>query len=188
MENEVDPGRIGDASGGVRIAKATMTTLDRIFRISLIFKGIDGVLELIGGVLLLLISPDQINSIVRFLTQHELAEDPKDFVANHLLDASNNLTNAAALYGAIYLLLHGLVKIVLVVAVLRDNLKAYPWMIAFLLIFVGYQIYQIAQSFSIGLVLLTIFDLFIAWLTWLEYRKHRAKRDGADLDILNPKA
>lgn len=152
-----------------------MKTLDRTFQISLILKGLDGLFEIVGGVLLLLVSPNQINSIIRLLTQHELSEDPTDFVANHLLDASSTLTIAATLFGAIYLLLHGLVKVLLVAAVLRDKLWAYPWMIAFLLIFIGYQLYQICIAFSIGLILLTAFDAFIVWLTVIEYRKRRKR-------------
>lgn len=35
------------------------TLLDRTFEVSLILKGLDGVLELIGGVLLLVVTPQQ---------------------------------------------------------------------------------------------------------------------------------
>jgi uncharacterized membrane protein len=48
-------------------------------------------------------------------------------------------------------------------------------MIAFLLVFVGYQLYRIAMAPSAGLVALTVFDTVIAWLTWREYRKQRAR-------------
>jgi uncharacterized membrane protein len=67
------------------------------------------------------------------------------------------------------------VKVLLVVAVLRDKLWAFPWMIGFLIVFIGYQIYQISVAFSIGLILLTVFDAFIVWLTVIEYRKHRRR-------------
>jgi uncharacterized membrane protein len=153
-----------------------LNALDRTFRVSLILKGLDGVFELGGGVLLLVISSDQINAIVRLLTQHELSEDPKDFIANYLLHTAGGLTASTTLFGAIYLLLHGLVKVLLVTAVLLDKLWAYPWMIAFLIAFIVYQLYQIALSFSVGLTLLTAFDAFVVWLTVVEYRKHRAAR------------
>ncbi|WAH95894.1 DUF2127 domain-containing protein [Arthrobacter sp. MMS18-M83] len=151
------------------------TLLDRTFRVSLILKGLDGVLELVGGILLLVITPEQIGDLVRFLTQHELAQDPHDFVANSLVHFSSNLSVSASLFGAIYLLLHGVVKIVLVWAVLKDKLWAYPWMIAFLLVFIVYQGYRIVVAFSWGLVLLTAFDIFIVWITAREYRLHRAR-------------
>lgn len=156
------------------------TLLDRTFFVSLILKGLDGVLELIGGILLLVVSPGQIGAITRFLTQHELSEDPHDLIANALLHMTGSLSVSASLFGAIYLLLHGLVKIVLVWAVLADHLWAYPWMIVFLLIFIGYQGYQIIVAFSWGLVFLTAFDIFIVYLTWREYGIHRRRKDGSD--------
>jgi uncharacterized membrane protein len=149
--------------------------LDRTFRVILIFKGLDGVLELVGGVLLLLVSPQQIGAMARVLTQHELSQDPHDLIANALVRSTSNLSASASLFGAVYLLLHGLVKVVLVWAVLQDRLWAYPWMIAFLLVFIIYQVYKILVSFSWGLALLTAFDIFIVWLTWREYRRHKAR-------------
>ncbi|MEW1823046.1 DUF2127 domain-containing protein [Arthrobacter sp. NPDC080031] len=158
---------------------AGTSLLDRTFRVSLILKGLDGVLELIGGILLLVVTPRQIGDLVRFLTQHELAQDPHDFLANSLVHLSSNLSGSATLFGAIYLLLHGLVKIVLVWAVLKDKLWAYPWMIAFLLVFILYQGYRIAVAFSWGLVLLTAFDIFIVWITAREYRIHKTRNQQA---------
>jgi len=139
-----------------------------------VLKGLDGVLELIGGILLLVVSPNAIDQLTRFLTQHELSEDPHDFLANHLLHAAGSLTGASVRFGAAYLLLHGLVKVVLVAALLRNKLWAYPWMIAFLLLFIGYQVYRLALGFSIGLAGLTVFDSIVAWLTYREYGRQNA--------------
>jgi len=65
---------------------------------------------------------------------------------------------------------------VLVAALLRNQIWAYPWMIAFLLIFIFYQLYRLVLSLSIGLSALTIFDAAIVWLTWREWRKQTAGR------------
>src|SRR5579872_1903687 len=104
--------------------------LDRAFLIGIILKGLDGLLEVGGGVLLLVVSPSTIVGISKALTQHELSEDPHDFLATHLLHASGALTGASLSFGAVYLVSHGLVKIVLVAALLRNKIWAYPWMIA----------------------------------------------------------
>ncbi len=133
---------------------------------------------MVGGVLLLLVTPDQISSLVRTLTQHELSVDSGDLLANAARHAADSLTVSAATFAAGYLLLHGLVKIVLVWAVRKDYLWAYRWMIAFLLIFIGFQCYQIAVSFSWALVVLTLFDVLVVWLTRREYgvQRNRAAR------------
>jgi|ERR1051326_4840322 uncharacterized membrane protein len=154
---------------------ANEQALDRTFRISVALKGLDGLLEVLGGVLLLFVSPAAINHVVRALTAHELAQDPSDFFARHLLSATNQLSPHTTLYGAVYLLVHGAAKVVLVVLVLRDKLWAYPWMIALLLAFIVYQCYQLTTRLSIALILLTLFDAFVTGLTWREYRtKHAA--------------
>jgi uncharacterized membrane protein len=133
-----------------------LSLLDRIFDTSLILKGLDGVLELVGGVLLLLVSPKQLTSIITLLTQHELSQDPKDFIATHLLTYTHTLTASVTLFAAAYLLVHGIVKIVLVVALLKEQLWAYPWMIGFLMIFILYQIYRLILHVSVGLIALTV--------------------------------
>lgn len=152
--------------------------VDRVFRVSLWLKGADGVLELLGGLLLLVVPPDALGSLVGWLTRHELSEDPNDFIANFLLGQAANLSKSATLFGALYLISHGIVKLVLVVAVLREKLWAYPWMIAFLIVFIVYQVYRLTLTPSVWLILLTIFDAFIVVLTRIEYRRLRAALSG----------
>ncbi len=158
--------------------------LDWTFEVALLFKGLDGVLEVLGGLFLLLVPKDTLVGWAAALTQHELSEDPKDFIATHLLASAHHLTGGTQTFAALYLLSHGIVKVVLVAAVLRDRLWAYPWMIGFLLVFIAYQAYRLALQPTTGLALLTAFDVFIVWLTWREYRKHRA----AQPDTLSPAA
>jgi uncharacterized membrane protein len=155
--------------------------LDRLFQVGIILKGLDGILETIGGLLLLAVTPATINHLAARLTQHELSEDPNDLIANHLLGYTRGLTGSAVTFAAVYLLLHGLTKIVLVAALLRNQIWAYPWMLGFLLIFIGYQLYRLVLSPTFGLGALTIFDAFIAWLTWREWRKQTAKPSLASL-------
>jgi uncharacterized membrane protein len=145
--------------------------LDQTFEVGIILKGLDGVLEVLGGLLLLVVSPATIDRLVTSLTQHELSEDPHDFLATHLLRTAHGLTGSVVLFGAVYLLAHGLVKVILVTALLKNQLWAYPWTIAFLGVFIVYQLYRLSLQPSIGLTALTIFDAAIVWLTYREYRK-----------------
>jgi uncharacterized membrane protein len=168
-------------------AKPLPPALDKTFKIGLILKGLDGILEVIGGILLLFVSPDAINHLARVLTAHELSEDPHDLIANYLLHTTAHLGRGTTIFGAIYLLSHGIAKIVLVALVLRDKLWAYPWLIGLLLAFIAYQLYRItAVHFSIGLTLLTIFDAFLVWLTWREYRAKRAHQHQARAPAATP--
>jgi uncharacterized membrane protein len=154
---------------------AVSRSLDRTFRISVALKGLDGALETIGGVILLFVQPSTLDHWVRTLTAYELSQDPHDFFARHLLHSTSHLTHGKTIYASIYLLSHGLAKVVLVVAVLREQLWAYPGMIVLLLAFIVYQLYKIAIHFTVGLTLLTIFDAFVVWLTWREYQSRHTR-------------
>ncbi len=150
-------------------------SIRRIFIISLILKGLNSLLEIGGGILFLFTS--SLTVIVSFLIRGELIEDPTDFVSNQIQSILPYLSSHTQLFGALYLLSHGIIKIFLVVNLLRGKLWAYPATIISLFIFIAYQLYRLSHSFSIALVLLTLFDIFIIILTWHEYKivkKHRA--------------
>ena len=147
------------------------TTLDRLYRIGLWIKGIDGILEIVGGLVLLLVSQPQLGQVVTFLTQRELAEDPRDWIAGHLRDAVNQLSPNTKLFASMYLLIHGVVKLCLIVALLREWPWSYRPAIAVLLAFIGYQVYQLSLHFSLALLLVSVLDAAIVLLVWREYRQ-----------------
>ena len=98
--------------------KAT-NKLDRVFEVSILLKAFDGLLETVGGLLLLFVSPASITRVVTVLTQHELGQDPHDFIASHLLRSAQNFAAGGRAFAAVYLLIHGLSKIILVIEILR---------------------------------------------------------------------
>jgi len=149
--------------------------LDRTFEVGIILKGLDGAVEVVGGLLLLVVPASLINSLAVSLTRGELSEDPHDLIATHLLRTAHGLTGAGLWYGALYLLSHGILKVLIVWALLRNKLWAYPWAILFLLVFIVYQTYRVALDRSLGLAALTIFDTFVAWLTYREWQQQKSK-------------
>src|SRR5215213_4350362 len=150
--------------------------VDLLFLIGIVGKGVDALGEVAGGLLLLILRPVQIRTLVRVLTQDELSEDPHDVLANWLTRFADSLNVDALTFGAVYLLAHGLVKLVLVIALLSNRLWAYPWMITVLLVFIAYQVYRLITSPTAGMLILTIFDLVVTVLTAIAYRRHRARR------------
>jgi uncharacterized membrane protein len=148
-----------------------LNVLDNVFKVSITLKGIDGLLEIAGGLSVLWADPRAINSVVVALTQHELSKNPNDFIANRLLRASEHLVYGGNHFAAYYLLSHGLVKAALVVALFYNKIWAYPSMISLMGFFVVYQLYRISFTHSLGLGVLTLFDVLIICLTWREYRK-----------------
>ena len=147
------------------------STLDRLYRIGLWIKGVDGILEIVGGLVLLLVSQPKLGQLVTFLTQRELAEDPRDWIASHLRDAVNHLSPNTKLFASMYLLIHGVVKLCLIVALLRGWPWSYRPAMGLLLAFIAYQVYQLSLHFSLALLLVSVLDAAIVLLVWREYRQ-----------------
>jgi len=145
-----------------------------LFRISVIVKAIDGVLEVIGGTLLFFLSPTQIHGMVRTLTQHELSEDPRDAIARYLMHSTGHLAAGTKVFAAAYLLWHGVVKLVLISGLLLKRRLAYPAAIAAFGLFLVYQLYRYSHTASPELLALSILDVVVIVLTYLEYRRLHA--------------
>jgi uncharacterized membrane protein len=103
---------------------------------------------------------------------NELSEDPRDLVASFLREKAQHFGDAR-FFGAVYLLSHGVSKIVLVVEIFRGRLWAYPAMLVLLGAFIVYQSYRLVHAFTVGMVALTLFDMIVAWLTCREYGRQR---------------
>lgn len=156
--------------------------LHQIFEVGMLLKGLHGLVECIGGLALTVITTHSIIGFVGLLTRGELAEDPQDVIATHLAAFANHVSVGSKTFFALYLLSHGLTKIVLVVALLRGKLWAYPASLAVLGLFILYQLYRFLLLHSPGMILLTVFDLGVMWLIWHEYRfirQHGLRAIGA---------
>ena len=139
------------------------------FRLGVFFKGLFSLVEIIGGLLALFVPVSYVTDIVVRLAEGELVEDPNDFVATNLLHLAQHYAMASGTFIAIYLLSRGLIKIFLVVALLKNQLWAYPSSLVVLGLFVLYQLYQIATTHSVLLILFTVFDAIVMWFIWKEY-------------------
>jgi uncharacterized membrane protein len=152
------------------------TILKDTFRAGITIKGIDGLLETIGGLLLWFIRPSAMNAILRFLSQHELSRDPHDYIAIHILRSSETLLSGNKLFASMYLVSHGATKVILAVALWMNELWAYPVTIFVFAAFSAYQMYRFSHTHSIAMLLLTIFDVVLIYLAWMEWRDQEALR------------
>lgn len=151
-------------------AHAEGAVRELLFRLSISLKGAHAVLEIFGGLALLFTKPDAVLRIVALLTQDELVEDPHDLVANYALHVAQALTLRTEQFAAWYLLSHGVVKLLLVIALLRAKVWAYPVSMIVFGVFIGYQMYRYTFTHSPMLVALSVFDGLVIWLIWLEYQ------------------
>lgn len=157
-------------------------TLHAIFELSLLFKGLIALVEIIGGILAFFISQDFLMKIVTAVTQDELSEDPKDFIAHYLIQSAQNLSIGSQHFAAFFLLSHGVIKMFLIVGLLREKLWYYPAAIIVFGLFIIYQLYRFHFTHSLWLLLITVIDVFVIALTWHEWKYlHRTiVKEGID--------
>ena len=144
--------------------------IHEIFVVSVLFKGVHALIEIVGGIALYLTSTQTIVDLLNRVTREQLLDDPDDWVGNHLLTFAQGFSVEAHQFYAFYLLSHGLVKSVLIVGLLREKLWAYPASFAVFGAFIAYQLYRYTYTHDIALILLSIFDLFVIYLAAHEYR------------------
>lgn len=139
------------------------------FLITVIIKGVDGLLEIVLG--LLLMFTDTFSALVFFLTNDAIIDDPDNYFASHLR-AFASQSHHAFVIGGLYLVAHGVLKTFISASLWRNYSWAYPAAIAILGLFICYELINIFAHGSIPLMCLAAFDIAMLWLVGREYRKH----------------
>ncbi len=131
--------------------------IGQYFKISVLLKGAISLAEMIAGVTLLFI--------------------PLSFFLN-LLPIDLHI-EVGGIFIAAYIFSRGFIKVLLIWAMLKNQLWAYPSSLVVLGLFVLYQLYEIVHTHSVALIALTIFDLVVMYFIWKEYEvlKFESKKD-----------
>jgi uncharacterized membrane protein len=140
-----------------------------LFELAIFIKGVDGVLETLGGLLILFVPLHSLDTLVRGLLTHELSTESHDWLTHATEHLLNSLSLSTKLFASIYLIGHGLVKVFLVYALWREKLWAFPVALWFIAMFVAYQMYRYTHTHSIALLIFALLDVFVAWFVWREY-------------------
>ena len=149
---------------------------DRLFRIALLVKAVDGAAELVGALVLLMVPGAALASLVNDIVARDLLGPPDGSLARHFEAGTAEFVSGSRTFAVVYLALHGVVKLALVVALLRRWQPAYPVAALVLGVFVAYELYRATRTGSVLLPFLAALDLAIIWLIVQEYRRMRASR------------
>ena len=144
--------------------------LHQVFEASLVLKGLFALSETLAGLGLYFIGSNTIVTAVNWLAKAEIVEDPGDFIARHLIAFAQGFSIDTQHFFAFYLTSHGVVKLLMVLALWLRVAWAYPASIVVLCGFIAYQVHRYMAHPSIALILLTLFDLVVIWLIWREYK------------------
>jgi len=148
-----------------------------IYDIGIIIKGLDGLAELAAGVALL-VAPGLVHTLLSGIVGHTINHHSHTFrlVGEYVGRLDAQLAASGLTFLIIFLVSHGLVKVVLVGCLLKKIVKAYPYALAVLGAFLVYQVYVFIREPSISMALFSILDGVIIWLVWREYRMLLAEK------------
>jgi uncharacterized membrane protein len=146
-----------------------------LFHISLIIKTIQGTAELLLGFAFLYIQSSTVTLFLQEFTRDELVENPYDKTSHFLLQTGNSIVASGTLFIALYLLSHGIIKLLLIIGILKKKLEAYYIFITILTLFIIYQLYRYSITHSVLVLIFTIFDILFCWLVWKESKILKAQ-------------
>ena len=156
------------------------TTTDRLLRAALFLKGLDGAVELLAGLALLAAGPGALDALTRRVVAHHLLGSPHGALAERFAAGEAALGGGDRAFAVAYLTLHGLVKLGLVVALLREVLPAYPVAVAVLAVFCAYEVYRAVDRSAWSMWAAAALDLVVVVLVLREYRRLRSRPRRAD--------
>lgn len=141
-----------------------------LFDGALVLKAIHGVLEVLAAIFVLVISPAFVVRVAEFVTGGELAQEPNDFIATAILNAAQTFAVSPHFFIALYLIIHGVIKTMLVIGIFARKRIAYPLFMLALAFFGAYELYRGFTRQESLLYALALFDFALLALTAHEYR------------------
>ena len=142
-----------------------------LFEASLALKGIFAALESLAGLALVFTANATIQRGIDWLTHNEMIEDPTDPLAARILHLATRFDPGSQHFYAVYLLGHGLAKLVVIALLARRIAFAYPLAIAVFAGFIVYQLHRWTLTGSPAMLALSVFDALVIGLTWREWRR-----------------
>jgi uncharacterized membrane protein len=165
------------------MSRTPKTTTEKLFDVAITIKGIDGAAQLIAAIVLAVVPPSVITGLAHAIVTRDLLGDQEGTLAHHLTKAAADFADGSTrTFALVYLLLHGLIKIGLVLALVRKILPMYPVAVAVLGGFVGYELYRAVRTHSIALPIFAAIDILIIIMVLREYRQLRHERREQDAE------
>lgn len=147
-----------------------------LFDLALILKIINGALEVLVALLVLFVPPSLVLKLAEFATSRELAQDIDDPIATALQNSAAAFAVHSHYFLALYLVLHGGIKVLLVLGIFAKKRIAYPLFMISLAIFGAYEAYRGFILDELLLKAIAVFDLALLLLTSHEYRRRYQHR------------
>jgi len=146
-------------------------TSHRLFLLTIIAKGLLGLVQLATAAAITFGVTQQLPGFAEWIFKAELSQDPNDFLASKIISLAGMVPKADLTFYSIYFSAHGALHVAVVAALLYGARWADYAAIAVLAAFV---VYQVLEWFFVGgtmLLVLTAIDLAVIYLTVVEMRR-----------------
>lgn len=140
-----------------------------LFNLSIIIKGINAIIDIIGGLIIWFTSKVILVNFILDLLQNELSDNPDDYIGNFIVNSAAELSVSSQYFVGGYLLAHGVVKIFLLICLFKKKLWAYPLSIIVFSLLVFYEMYVFYFNGSLWTLSVIFFDIILILLTGHEY-------------------
>jgi uncharacterized membrane protein len=145
------------------------------YLVTIAIKGIDGAIETILGLVIWASGADRFYAfLLKFAAPELAAGPPPSGWAEFLHDAAAQLLHSSVPFVVIYLLAHGILKVVLALVLLTGGGRwVYPVATAILTGFIGFMSWHLAEQWSNWVLAFAIFDLATLLLVLNEWRNEK---------------
>lgn len=140
-----------------------------LFYIGLAAKGLNGLFECIGAYFLFILKQEWIDKFMTVVVIPELRQDPTDRIMNYFYNLCHTLSIDSQRSIAIYMMLHGAVKLVFICLLFKKVLWAFPASVAVFGLLLMYEIYKFIHIHSFLLLILIAIDIAFVGVIVLEY-------------------
>lgn len=143
--------------------------LEYLFFLSLILKGIDGVVEVLAGTTLLFLEKSDVLNFLTHLARYNFKAVSKDALVNSIAHFSSTFTDYMKFFVTVILLGSGSVKIVLAISLLLKKKWAFPVALVLLGLIILYESIQGILSKSLFIGIMTTLDVIVLLVISREY-------------------
>src|SRR3569833_2211121 len=149
--------------------------LHRAYLAAIAIKGFDGAVETLIGLAIWIAGTQRIYATILRLTAPELEDDRRHALVHAIRHGASGLAETSTVFIVSYLLIHGILKLGIVVALLRNRHRwIYPLACVILggfVIFMGYHLIERWSNWLLGFALFDLLTIALVVNEWASPQK-----------------
>jgi uncharacterized membrane protein len=143
------------------------------FLAAIAIKGLDGLIEAVAGLIFAIAGSERVYDFALWATAPELERHPASHAVHAIRHGAYGLTHASHRFVITYLLIHGLIKLALVINLMIEKMWVFPVSVALLLGFIAVMGVKLTHQWSAWLFAFAMFDVITVALVAHEWRVRR---------------